>query len=314
MRIGFFGQRLWLAVAIPVLIQLAPQPAVAQDRLSRNPKELGEELTSFMDPLQDRLYAAFPKSFKPGVDIFWGPGDGWVSPEVFDWWKGRLSDSDREGVTPEAAGRMFSRISDNSPVFSNPRWRRICAVVGASRNLLGSRYGNLIDGHDVVIRVNRAPTDDFDSDVGTRTTHHVTWPRELEEWEYDRGALHLITPITTSTSDVFDRILYIVDEYQWDPARVRIIHPEFVKYIHESWTKERMTYPSTGFIALMLAVHVCDEVDVFGFGADASGRWDRYYEDVPEDVSDFHAPNFEARLRRDMEDKGIIKVFRGSRP
>jgi hypothetical protein len=74
-----------------------------------------------------------------------------------------------------------------------------------------------------------------------------------------------------------------------------------------------MAYPSTGFIALMIALNVCDEVDVFGFGADASGRWDRYYEDVSEDVSQFHPADIEARLRREMDEKGILEVFRGSR-
>jgi hypothetical protein len=63
----------------------------------------------------------------------------------------------------------------------------------------------------------------------------------------------------------------------------------------------------------MLALHVCDEVDVFGFGADASGRWDRYYEDDAVDARGFHPGDYEAQLRREMEEKGILKVFRGSR-
>jgi hypothetical protein len=104
-----------------------------------------------------------------------------------------------------------------------------------------------------------------------------------------------------------------VGSWEWHLERVRIIHPEFVKYLHENWTEGRKHYPSTGFIALMLALHVCDEVDVFGFGADASGRWDRYYEDDAVDASGFHPGDYEGRLRREMEEKGILKVFHGSR-
>jgi len=64
----------------------------------------------------------------------------------------------------------------------------------------------------------------------------------------------------------------------------------------------------------MLAVHVCDEVDVFGFGADALGRWDHYYREDSGEVVWFHPSDVEGRLRRELEEKGILKVFRGSRP
>lgn len=271
--------------------------------------------TSVRGALQQRLAATFPDSFKKGVDIFWGPHDGWISPEVYEWWAAHVEKGDIDGVTPKAAERMFSRISDESSVFSRSDERQICAVVGASRNLLGSGYGELIDAHDVVFRINRAPTDDYESDVGERTTHHVMWPRDLEGWQYDRKAYLLMTPIAANTKDVFDRILYLVDEeFHWDPLRVRIVHPEFVMYLHENWTEGWLTYPSTGFITVMIALSVCDEVDVFGFGADASGRWDRYYEDVREDVSQFHPARIEARLLEEMDESGILKIYRGSRP
>jgi hypothetical protein len=99
----------------------------------------------------------------------------------------------------------------------------------------------------------------------------------------------------------------------WDTERVRIINPEFVEYLDEYWTKGRGDFPSTGLIALMIAVHVCDEVDVFGFGADALGRWDRYYEDDPKEPTGLHPAGFEGQLRQDMEAKGIVKVFLGNR-
>jgi hypothetical protein len=231
--------------------------------------------TSLRGPLQQKMQAAFPDSFREGVDVFLEARDGWVSDEVFDWW---VSLVDAEGLTREGAERMFSRISDESPVFPYSHKRQICAVVGASGNLLGSRYGPLIDAHDLVFRVNRAPTDAFDSDVGCRTTHHVAWPTNLHPELADRRALLLWNPLTLHTPDLFDRMLFLAEEkMRWDPARVRVIHPEFVKYLHEGWMEEQGQFPSTGFIAMMLAVHVCDEVDVFGFGADALGRWDRYF-------------------------------------
>ncbi len=324
------------AVVVAILIFLVSQREVDQEKaltipdaeVNRPDTELEEPEPSYdplhpdndrasnstRGPLQQRVASTFPGSFERGVDIFWEPADGWISPGVFEWWASHVEDGDIDGVTPEAAERMFSQIADDSSVFPRPDKRRICAVVGASRNLLGSGYGDLIDAHDVVFRVNRAPTLAYGSDVGRKTTHHVMWPRDLEEWQYDRGAFLLMIPITANTKDVFDRILYLVDEdLRWDPLRVRIIHPGFVMYVHDSWTEGSKTYPSTGFITLMVALSICDEVDVFGFGADASGRWDRYYEEVPEDVSQFHPATIEARLMREMEENGILKIYRGDR-
>ena len=300
------------AIFVAALL-LMPQLGIAQQPNSETLGEPGNLETSLRGPVQRQLAAAYPDSFREGVDILWEPRDAWVSEEVLSWWLSRLPQEDIGGVTQEAADRMFSRFPAQGPVFPGARKRAICAVVGPSRNLLESRYGNLIDAHDLVIRINRAPTDDFDSDVGTRTTHHVVWPRRLEEGQYDREAFLLMTPVATATTDVFSRIIELALGFEWDLTRVRLIHPEFVKYLHENWTGERETYPSTGFVALMMALHVCDEVDVFGFGADASGRWDRYYEDDSVDVSGFHPGDFEGRLRREMEEKGILKVFSGSR-
>jgi hypothetical protein len=286
------------SAAVLTLAFFVPQRVAAQESGSPNPKQarnLAESLpgplrnlkTSVRGPLQRRLEAAYPDSFREGVDIFLEPGDGWVSPEVFDWWSFRV---DPDGLTPDAAERMFLRISGREPIFPSAGHDTSCAVVGASRNLLGSRYGPLIDAHDVVFRVNRAPTEDFVADVGERTTHHVAWPTDLGENQADRE-----------------------NDLGWDPAKVRVVHPEFVRYLHQNWMEARGGFPSTGFIALMIAVHVCDEVDVFGFGADAEGRWDRYYEDDPAEPTDLHPADFEGEFRREMDEKGILRVFLGNR-
>jgi beta-galactoside alpha-2,3-sialyltransferase (sialyltransferase 4A) len=307
------GRALGIASVVIVLL-VVPQRAAVQELNPPDPQIYRDLETSADGPLQRRLEAAYPDSFSPGVDFFWEPRDGWISPEVFDWWASRLSEGDREDLTPEAAQRMFARISRQSPVMSIKGGRQICAVVGASRNLFGSRYGRLIDAHDVVFRVNRAPTEFYETDVGDKTTYHVMWPRVFGEGQFNRRAILLMTPVAADTDDVFDRINILVEhELHWDPNRVRIIHPEFVKYLHENWTDGRKAYPSTGFIAMMIAVHVCEEVDLFGFGADANGRWDRYYEDYPEEVSSIHPVDFEVQLRREMEERGLLRVFRGVR-
>lgn len=39
-----------------------------------------------------------------------------------------------------------------------------------------------------------------------------------------------------------------------------IYNPAFFKYVHEAWLDGHGHYPSTGFLSLLLAVHICDEV------------------------------------------------------
>ena len=46
---------------------------------------------------------------------------------------------------------------------------KTCAVVGSSNVLSGAGHGAAIDAHDVVVRMNEAPTATFEEDVGART-------------------------------------------------------------------------------------------------------------------------------------------------
>ncbi len=311
MRTTTFDRRAIPIVVVLVVFHSSPQRAASQDLSSADLLPVSDLHTTVERPLQQRLKAAFPQSFREGVDMLWEPGEGWVSPEVFNWWASRV---EIRGLNEAAAERMFSRISERSPVFSSPHSKQTCAVVGASRNLLNSDYGRQIDAHDVVIRVNRAPTEEFKSDVGEKTTHHVMWPTNFGKDLADRRAVLLFNPLTLHTENLFDWILELVEQVlPWDAGRVRIIHPEFVKYLHEGWLEARGGFPSTGFTAMMVAVHICDEVDVFGFGADAEGRWDRYYEDEVNEMTDLHPADVEGRIRRELAGKGILRVFLGSR-
>lgn len=42
-----------------------------------------------------------------------------------------------------------------------------------------------------------------------------------------------------------------------------VVNPAFMQYVHEFWLEKKGDYPSTGFMALILALHVCDEVSTF---------------------------------------------------
>ncbi|CAL8389308.1 unnamed protein product [Arctogadus glacialis] len=61
---------------------------------------------------------------------------------------------------------------------------------------------------------------------------------------------------------------------------VKVLHPGFIQYVHENWLGKEGRYPSTGFMGVVLAMHICDEVSVFGFGADKDGNWRHYWEEL----------------------------------
>uniref|UniRef100_A0A3Q4G4E6 ST3 beta-galactoside alpha-2,3-sialyltransferase 1 n=1 Tax=Neolamprologus brichardi TaxID=32507 RepID=A0A3Q4G4E6_NEOBR len=63
-----------------------------------------------------------------------------------------------------------------------------------------------------------------------------------------------------------------------DSQQVSILHPAFMKYVHDVWLRKKAAYPSTGFLAVVLSLLMCDEVNVFGFGADSEGNWSHYFE------------------------------------
>ncbi|KAI6073935.1 CMP-N-acetylneuraminate-beta-galactosamide-alpha-2,3-sialyltransferase 2-like isoform X1 [Aix galericulata] len=64
-----------------------------------------------------------------------------------------------------------------------------------------------------------------------------------------------------------------------DRDKVLILNPAFLKYIHETWLQGHGRYPSTGFTALLFALHACQQVSAFGFGADSKGNWHHYWEE-----------------------------------
>uniref|UniRef100_A0A3B4WTH9 CMP-N-acetylneuraminate-beta-galactosamide-alpha-2,3-sialyltransferase 1-like n=1 Tax=Seriola lalandi dorsalis TaxID=1841481 RepID=A0A3B4WTH9_SERLL len=159
---------------------------------------------------------------------------------------------------------------------------RTCAVVGNSGNLNGSRYGPLIDFHDVIIRINSGRTKGYEADVGKRTTHHVMYPESAVDLD---NTTHLVL-VPFKIQDL-EWLIKAFTTGSYMPVKshikankdlVMVVNPAFMRYVHDTWLEKKGRYPSTGFMALVLALHICDEVSVFGYGADKDGNWSHYWE------------------------------------
>jgi len=195
-----------------------------------------------------------------------------------------------------------------------------CAVVGNSSNLRGSHYGHLIDQHAYVFRMNKAPTKGYADDVGTRTTFHVLHPWVPLEEQYDKRTIHLVVSLgainsnQTALQQLEDMYLGASPDY----SRLRIINLDFIRYVNQVWFAPNVKpgedkVPSIGFNTVIIALHMCQKVDLFGFSAPNNrGIWEHYFEkrDIP--VPMHHHPDFQQRFLENMARRGIITLYSGN--
>lgn len=96
-----------------------------------------------------------------------------------------------------------------------------------------------------------------------------------------------------------------------DRDKVMILHPEFIKYVNDKWAEGHGGYPSTGFLTLIFALHICDEVNVFGFGATSEGQWHHYFDDSMTSFSNLHGGDFENQTIHFLHQQNKISLHKG---
>ncbi|KAK3247164.1 hypothetical protein CYMTET_43328 [Cymbomonas tetramitiformis] len=117
-------------------------------------------------------------------------------------------------VTVQNKGKTYEEVADK---FLPKDWKEAvqvamnhsggtawdkCAIVGNSGGLLLSRYGRMIDEHDMVLRINQAPTKGYEQYVGTRATHRLlnrAWTlgyakSPVVNWKHRLQNVHTIEP------------------------------------------------------------------------------------------------------------------------
>ncbi|XP_044027427.1 CMP-N-acetylneuraminate-beta-galactosamide-alpha-2,3-sialyltransferase 1-like isoform X2 [Siniperca chuatsi] len=246
-----------------------------------------------------------------------------LSDETFKWWQWLQSERQPANFS-EVVEELFRLIPDEVLYMDASTERcRTCAVVGNSGNLKGSQYGGLIDSSDFIIRMNQAPTTGFEEDVGARTTHHVMYPESAIDLDNITNLVlipfktldlqWIISALTTGT--IKHTYAPVISRIKANKDKVLIYSPTFFKYVYESWLEGHGRYPSTGFLSLLLAIHICDEVNVFGFGADQYGNWHHYWEENNL-AGDFrhtgvHDGDYEYNVTLLLADKHKIRMFKG---
>ncbi|XP_038050365.1 alpha-N-acetyl-neuraminyl-2,3-beta-galactosyl-1,3-N-acetyl-galactosaminide alpha-2,6-sialyltransferase-like [Patiria miniata] len=164
--------------------------------------------------------------------------------------------------------RHYKSLLDNEPVTLRCS---SCAVVSSSGFLLGKEAGQEINSHPCTIRMNMAPVEGYQRDVGNRTTLRVMnfFMTGLKPEELPSGSRVMVWGL-------FRRSVYLerARNLTGRLSAVSTFHGQTVEGEGEAaklFTKETgqplggtKSWLSTGWLTLMIAIDVCQEIHVYG--------------------------------------------------
>ena len=178
----------------------------------------------------------------------------------------------------------LSQSVSKSPVARNHSYRS-CAVVGSSSNLLDRFDGAAIDAADWVIRANNAPTPaHLSAHVGSRTDVYVNThsPKRAACAATARGQnqWHVTESHCNTSTQVFYCHVPYVGRCWWGIRKDRFdrISPRLVGWARAALGTSR-SYPTSGLMAMLLALHTCDVTRPYGFGPSFTSPCAKYFGD-----------------------------------
>ena len=171
---------------------------------------------------------------------------------------------------------------------------RSCALVGNSAQLLQQNLSKIIDNHDAVIRLNGATVKGYEDRVGSRTHLRFVSSQWLGFREQaTEKIIHLDkesadplygcdmeTECTHASTTMEKYVDFLMLKQK---VHTHTVHPEVAKWVRTKYTREYAgqgeleIMGSLGFQAMLLMLHVCEKVDLFGFTGSTAQK---YYEDT----------------------------------
>lgn len=181
------------------------------------------------------------------------------------------------------------RLPASGAFLRERRWGS-CALVGSSGSLRrGPAHGAAIDSHDVVVRLNQAPTWGYTRWVGSKTSHRVfnrLWTRAYRtSGGVTRGMALPLEPgvsllVTRATGQEFELLRdHVADAWGRRDVEVWYLSSRAPSAAGAVLREHRarscaagvgpragLNVPSSGLVAVVLLMHICDRVDVYGLG------------------------------------------------
>ncbi|XP_024002084.2 ST3 beta-galactoside alpha-2,3-sialyltransferase 7 [Salvelinus sp. IW2-2015] len=215
---------------------------------------------------------------------------------------------------------------------------RRCVVVGSGGVLHGSHLGSHIDQYDVIIRMNNAPVSGFERDAGSRTTVRLMYPEgaPLSPNEYRHTSLvtlvvykcldldWLTSVITKQPLSWWSKLWFwrdVVENIPLKPENIQILNPEIMHKtglaLQRYTQQQRKVVPTLGASAVVMALQLCDEVSLAGFGYDLQhpGARLHYYESLCMDAIKaqvVHDVSAEKLFLRDLVAAGVLTDLTGA--
>lgn len=184
-------------------------------------------------------------------------------------------------------------VLPETPPFQ-PRQFGRCAVIGNSGDLLKTKFGDEIDGYDVVIRENGAPIQNYTEYVGKKSTFRLL----------NRGsakALDKVAELDETGKEVLIVKTTIHDLMNKMIREVPIHNPVYLMLGASFGSAAK----GTGLKALEFALSICDTVDMYGFTVDPGYKeWTRYFSESRKG----HTPLHGRAYYQMMECLGLIKI------
>jgi hypothetical protein len=236
-------------------------------------------------------------------------------------------------------GPLMALLSDHTDnlIRRAPQYRS-CAVIGNSANMLGMGYGPLIDGHEAVFRMNRAEIKGYEADVGTKTTYRLLWSNlDFKESSETGKTYYVYYPHGWRTQEypiVYKEFALLIAALLKDPEQanaykrsylyfgayplpwdqVLMLDFHFLKYVAEKWEFSPFRKaPGTGVLSIIMALHMCDQVSVFGFSTTRSVNFCYYYDDPRGQCKIKKASHFAAQEKflDKLNNAGFITFYEG---
>ena len=159
-----------------------------------------------------------------------------------------------------------------------------CVVVGSGGCLRGRKLGRKIDGFPVVIRVNQSPIKGYKTDVGSRTDIRLLYPESAvrDSTLFEGAGIVVMVPFNhddflwiakqarPSLKVQFSPSLFHIDKrtIPVDPRKMAVLNPKVKNAWYQQMMKEANNTrrrPTTGTIALLMALNLCKSVSIAGF-------------------------------------------------
>ncbi|XP_026223064.1 CMP-N-acetylneuraminate-beta-galactosamide-alpha-2,3-sialyltransferase 4 isoform X2 [Anabas testudineus] len=210
---------------------------------------------------------------------------------------------------------------------------RTCVVIGNGFSIKNSSLGRMINTYDVVIRLNDAPVRGYENDVGSKTTMRFFYPESASSdprLHNEPDTLMVLVPFKQQDLQWLKEILYNEKRGRkgfWKPPpqiwvadvnKIRVLDPHFlwqtanrllqIPLRHRS---KQSVHPTTGILAVFVALNYCDVVHIAGFGYPNSrtiGQPIHYYgnDTMKSMKNSYHDLKHEAETLKRLKDSGAV--------